>query len=289
MKKLLWAAAFSIMIVTTGCDNRQAEVDQATRQRDSLASIINERDSSINEFLSSFNEIQANLDSVARRQNAISVNIDKQQGELKTSAKDRINENIAAINEMMNQNREKIAQLNKKLRSSGAKIAQFEKMIETLNTQLAQKDQELATLNERLNNLTTQVNQLTTSLDEANQRSTAQAKTIEDQTNQLHTAYYIVDNTKNLQNNKVIDRTGGLLGIGRTSKLSANVDNSKFTRIDYTKFSSVPVNSKKVKMVTYHPADSYTMNKENDKVVSISITNPDKFWSASKYLVVVKD
>lgn len=287
MKKLLWAA-FSLLIVTA-CNNHEAEVDQATRQRDSLAAIINQRDSSINEFLSSFNEIQENLDSVARKQNAISVNIDKQQGELKTSAKDRINENIAAINEMMNQNRQKIAALNKKLKSSGTKIAQFEKMVETLNAQLAQKDQELATLNERLNNLTLQVNQLTTSLDEVNTRSAAQAKTIDDQTTQLHTAYYIVDNTKNLQKNKVIDRTGGLLGIGRTSKLSANVDNSKFSKIDYTKMNTIPVGSKKMKMITYHPADSYTLNKEKDNVVSISISNPDKFWSASKYLVVVKD
>lgn len=287
MKKLFLAA--SVALFFSACDNRQAEVDQANRQRDSLAAIINERDSSINEFLSSFTEIEANLDSVASRQNAISVNIDKQQGELKTTAKDRINENIAAINEMMNQNREKIAQLNRKLKASGTRIKEFEKMIETLNAQLAQKDQELAALNEKLNNLTTQVNQLTTSLDEANQRSAAQAKTIDEQTTQLHTAYYVVDNTKNLQTNKVIDRTGGLLGIGRTSKLSANVDNSKFTKIDYTKTMTIPVDSKKAKMVTYHPTDSYTMTKEGDKITAIQISNAEKFWSASKYLVVIKD
>lgn len=287
MKKLFLAACVALFF--SACDNRQAEVDQANRQRDSLAAIINERDSSINEFLSSFTEIEANLDSVASRQNAISVNIDKQQGELKTTAKDRINENIAAINEMMNQNREKIAQLNRKLKASGTRIKEFEKMIETLNAQLAQKDQELAALNEKLNNLTTQVNQLTTSLDEANQRSAAQAKTIDEQTTQLHTAYYVVDNTKNLQTNKVIDRTGGLLGIGRTSKLSANVDNSKFTKIDYTKTMTIPVNSKKAKMVTYHPTDSYTMTKEGDKITAIQISNAEKFWSASKYLVVIKD
>lgn len=287
MKKLFLTLCAAVSL--SSCDNRQAEVDQANRQRDSLAAIINERDSSINEFLSSFSEIEANLDSVAKRQNAISVNIDKQQGELKSTAKDRINENIAAINEMMNQNREKIAQLNRKLKASGTRIVEFEKMIESLNAQLAQKDQELAALNEKLNSLTTQVNQLTTSLDEANQRSAAQAKTIDEQTTQLHTAFYLVDNAKNLQLNKVIDRTGGLLGIGRTSKMSSNVDNSKFTKIDYTKTSIIPINGKKAKMITYHPADSYTMNQEKNKVNSIQITNAEKFWSASKYLVVVKD
>ena len=59
MKKLIFAAAIALTI--TACDNRQAEVDQANRQKDSLASIINERDSSLNDFLTSFNEIEKNL------------------------------------------------------------------------------------------------------------------------------------------------------------------------------------------------------------------------------------
>ena len=279
MKKLLLAAIAAIGM--TACNNHQAEVDEATRQRDSLAAIINQRDSSINEFLGSFTEIQANLDSVAKKQNVITVSVDNKQGELNTSAKDRINENIAAINEMMDKNRKKIAELNRKLKSSGAHVKELEKMIEVLNGQLAQKDQELAALNEKLNNLTGQVEQLTTSLGQEKEHSAAQAKTIDEQTTALHTAYYLVDNAKNLQTNKVIDRTGGLLGIGRTSKLSANVDNNKFTKIDYTKVNVIPVNSKKFKMVTYHPADSYSLNKEKDKVVSIQISNADKFWSAS--------
>ena len=49
------------------------------------------------------------------------------------------------------------------------------------------------------------------------------------------------------------------------------------------------IDSKGAKLVTSHPADSYTLNKEKDKVVSIQITNAEKFWSASKYLVVVKE
>ena len=287
MKKLLMVALTAVILI--GCNNHQAEVDQATRQRDSLAAILNERDSSINDFLNSFNEIQANLDSVARKQNAISVNMDKQQGELNKSAKERINENISAINDMMNQNRAKIAELNKKLRASGTRIKQFEIMIQTLNEQLAQKDRELADLNDKLNKLNTQVEQLTTSLDTVTKRTVVQAKTIDDQISRLHTAYYVVGKSKDLQTKKIIDRTGGLLGIGRTSKLSANVDNSKFTKVDYTQISSIDVNSKKANLITYHPADSYTLVKEKDVIKSVQITNAEKFWSASKYLVIVKD
>ncbi len=286
MKKLIFAAAIALTI--TACDNRQAEVDQANRQKDSLASIINERDSSLNDFLSSFNEIEKNLDSIARKQNAINVNVDK-QGELNKTAKERINDNIAAINQLMNDNRAQIAELNRKLKNSGNKIAHFETMIQTLNEQIAQKDRELADLNDKLNSLNTQVAQLQTSVDTLTRTTMAQSKTIDEQTTSLHTAYFVVGKSKDLQTMKVIDKTGGLLGIGKTSKLSSNFDNNKFTRIDYVQTSTIPIDSKGAKVITTHPSDSYTLNKEKDKVVSLSITNAEKFWSASKYLVVVKD
>jgi DNA repair exonuclease SbcCD ATPase subunit len=286
MKKLMLAAAIAVTI--TACDNRQAEIDQANRQKDSLASIINERDSSLNEFLTSFNDIEKNLDSVARKQNAIDMSIDK-QGELQKTSKDRINDNIAAINNLMNENRAKIAELSRKLKNAGGKSAHLEKMIQTLNEQLAQKDRELTELNEKLNGLNQQVAQLQTSVDTLTSQNLTQHKTIEDQTTSLHTAYYIVGKSKDLQNMKVIDRTGGLLGIGKTSKMAQNVDNKNFTKIDYVQVSTIPIDSKGAKIITTHPADSYTLNKEKDKVVSINITNAERFWSASKYLVVVKE
>ena len=286
MKKVIFTAAIALSLFA--CNNRQAEVDQVNHQKDSLASIINERDSSLNDFLTSFNEIENNLDSIARKQSAISVNVDK-QGELKSTAKERINDNIAAINEMMNQNRAQIAELNKKLKNSNNKSAHFEKMIQTLNEQIAQKDRELADLNEKLVSLNSQVAKLQTSVDTLTQFTATQTRTIQDQTTSLHTAYYVVGKSKDLQTMKVIDKTGGLLGIGKTSKLSANIDNNKFTRIDYAQINTIPVDSKTAKFITSHPTDSYKLNKDKDKVVSIQITNADKFWSASKYLVVVKE
>lgn len=286
MKKLIFAIA--AMLVIAGCDNRQAEIDAAKHSSDSLAAIINERDSSINGFLTSFNEIESNLDSVASKQDAIKLNIEK-QGELKSTAKERINANIAAINEMMEQNRKKIAELSRKVRKGGAHVKELETMIASLNDQLASKDRELVELNEKLANLNTQVAQLQTSVDTLTRTTVAQKQTIDDQVTTMHTAYYLVGKSKDLQTMKVINRTGGVLGIGKSTSMSPNLDNSKFTKVDYVTVSNIPIDSKTAKLVTTHPADSYTLNKEKDKVVSLSITNPDKFWSASKYLVVVKD
>ncbi len=286
MKKYVFIAATAL--VMSACN--QNELTESNRQKDSLMSVVNERDSFINDFISSFNDVERNLDSVAVRQHIIAVNSDK-SGELKPNQKARINAEIASINSLMDQNRKKIAELNRKIKNSSSKNAQLEKMIATLNDQLAKKDIELTDLNAKLNSLNAQVATLETSVDTLTARNGAQSQTIAEETMALHTAYFVVGKSNDLQDAKIIDRKGGLLGIGRTSKLSQDFDNSKFTRIDYTVTNSIAINSD-MKIVTSHPTNSYTLEKDtkdNDLVKNIVITNPELFWSASKYLVVIKD
>ena len=279
MKKYVLFAGLSFAIAS--CTNQKSG-DAVTKERDSLLSVINQRESSLNDFIASFTDIEKNLVAVAAKQNIISKSTN-QTGELQMSTKDRINAEIAAINDLMDENRKKIADLTKKLKGSNQKNEQFQKMIEMLNDRLAQKDKELEELNDKLASLNAQVALLSTSIDTLN-------KTVSEQKTLMYTAYYVVGNASDLQAAKVIDRSGGLLGIGKTSRLSSNFDNSKFTRVDYRQFGSLAIDSKKIKIVTTHPSGSYTLDKDKNGVIkSLVISDPQKFWSASKYLVVVKD
>ncbi|MEL6846750.1 MAG: hypothetical protein AAFP02_26400, partial [Bacteroidota bacterium] len=117
---------------------------------------------------------------------------------------------------------------------------------------------------------------------------TEQTETINTQTARLNRAFYVVGTEKELKEKNILSKEGGVIGIGRTAKLATNFDASAFTAVDITEFESIPVETKKVKIVTAHPSDSYAVN-ETDKgqVESLEITNPDKFWAASRYLVVV--
>ena len=38
--------------------------------------------------------------------------------------------------------------------------------------------------------------------------------------------------------------------------------------------------------MTSHPADSYSLDKDSNGQYVLRITNPDRFWSLSKYLVI---
>lgn len=257
------------------------------RQKDSLITVISERETTVNDFVASFNEVEANLDSIRIKQNLIT----ESSGKMRNNEGDRkayINEQIRSINELMVENNKKLKQLDSRLRKANNKNSELEKTIKLLNGQLNQKYQELAELNEKLNNLNAEIATLHVAIDTLSYRSQAQEEVIRQNTVEMHTAYYVVGTSKELQKSKLIDKKGGLLGMGRTAKLSDNLDNSMFTKIDYTEIKSIPVGSKDAKIITTHPTGSYTLNKTDNMVNSIEISDPAKFWSASKYLVVTK-
>lgn len=279
----------TVSLVLSACN--QGELAKSKQENDSLITVINERESSINNYISSFNEVESNLDSVTVKQQIIHLNVNKAQ-EFKSGQKDRINAAIEAINTIMEGNRKLIQELNNKIKISANKNEHLQKTIATLSHQLTMKYFELTTLNDELNLSNLQVAKLQTSVDTLKVKNIAQSQTISEKNIALHAAYYIVGKSKELQEAKLIDKQGGLLGIGKTSKLSSNFDKSKFICIDYNLTKNIFINSKNIKIITSHPSDSYTLNtdmKKNELTTNLVITNPEKFWSASKYLVIVNN
>lgn len=285
MKNYMLIAATSFLIMTACKDPKTDE--SVVRERDSLLMVIDERETSVNDFINSFDEIERNLDSVSIKQNVIVVNSAK-TGDLNTSQKARINSEIKAINELMKANSEKLKQLNGKLKKTNKKNAQLEKVITTLNNQLTLKYIELNELSNQLNSLNMEIGQLQISMDTLLLRNSMQAQTISDKNNELHAAYYIVASSTDLQMWNLVDKQGGLLGIGQTSKLSNNLDMNMFSKIDYLETTVIPVNSKGIRIISTHPTGSFSLNKEGKTVQSVIINDPEKFWSVSKYLVISK-
>ncbi len=283
MKNYIFITVASFVMMTSCKDPQKDEL--VMRQRDSLLKVIDERETSVNEFIASFNELEKNLDSVSAKQHIILLNSDK-LSDTKLNQKARISAEIKAINELMDSNSKQLKTLNGKLNRSDKKNAQLIKTIEVLNNQINQKNSELAELNERLNSLHAQVEQLLTFVDILSTDNMAQSQVISDKTAELLTAYYIVGHSKDLQKSNLIDKKGGLLGIGRTSKLNENLDINMFTKINYNETTSIPINSKEMKIITPHPTDSYSLDKTDKMINNLIIINPEKFWSESKYLVI---
>ena len=285
---LIGAACIAFSTFITGCQNDKAEQERIRAERDSLLLISEQRDSTIDVFVESFAEIQTNLDSIKTRQEIISVSA-QNNPERRQTQREMINDDIRLINNLLDENRNKIADLEKQLKNSNYKSSQFQKLITSLRQQLAQKENELLELKGELASLNMTVENLNVSIDTLRSMGRTQTRLIDAQTTKLNTAFYTVGTAKELEKKGVISKEGGFLGLGKEEKLRRDFENDNFNRINIYETTTIPVNHKKVKLVTTHPSDSYTMEKSDDKVTNIQITNPEKFWQASKYLVVLKD
>jgi chromosome segregation ATPase len=286
MKKLLFIMS---VVVLTSCGQHKKEIARMQAKQDSIAQLDVQKDASILEFMSSMNEIQANLDSIKTIEKIVSVQT-RSGSEMKADAKKRIIEEIAEINSLLQKNKELTKSLQGKLRASNLKIAEFEKMIALLNKQMEDKNVEIATLTKELENLHIDVaglnQQIQTITAESEQTIKEKNEAITAQTNVMNTAYYAFGTKKELTEKNVIEKEGGVLGMGKTIKMKKDFNRDFFMKIDIREFNQLALNAKKARVVTFHPAGSFHLTGVKT-VESLVIDKPEEFWKASKYLLIV--
>jgi len=288
MKKLLFV--LSVMVFVS-CGQHKKEIARMQAKQDSIAQLGVQKDNSILEYISAMNEIQSNLDSIKTIEKIVSVQT-APGTELKAEAKNRIVEDIAQINNLLQKNKELVSALQGKLRNSNLKIVELEKMIELLNKQVGDKDAEIAVLKQELESLHVNVAGLNQKIEtitkESEQTIKEKNEVIDTKTTELNTAFYAFGMKKELEAKNVIEKEGGVLGMGKTLKLKKDFNRDFFMKIDIREFNQLPLNTKKAKLVTYHPDGSYHMVMTDKKTVeSLVIDKPEEFWKASKYLLIV--
>jgi chromosome segregation ATPase len=262
--------------------------------KDSLISVNSNKDSSILEFLSDFNEIQASLDTIKKLEKLVTVQTDR-GSELNGNQKQQILEDIALLNNMIQKNKEMIANLQRKLNNSNSKIGELESvvselklMVSNLEEQIRAKDNEIIRLNDEVNKLTSNVRTLNEKIDNLSMESRQKSETISTQTTQLNKAYFTYGTLKELKDNGVIEKSGGVLGLGKTPAIRKDFNKEYFTEIDIRKFNNLPLMVKKARVVSVHPVGSFHISgvKTSD---TLFVDDKAEFWKASKYLVVITD
>ena len=287
MKKIKHFAFFVIIILTNfllsncskGSDDSENSIkDSIENVTGNLNGKLNEKDAAIQELVSSFNEIQENLNTIKEKEKIISkVTSD---GDVK-SKEDQIKEDIQSIYDLMAKNKDRIGSLSKKLKNSKLKIEGLEKMIENMQATLNLKDSEIEELKTKIEGLNVELSNLTTNY-----------KAVENESNQkteiINTAFYAIGTSKELKEKNVITKEGGIIGLGKTTKLSSDFNKEYFTKINIEKTTSINLGAKKIKILTTHPSNSYKLIGEKP-IEKLEITNTKEFWSASKYLVIILD
>lgn len=278
MKKLIFLLLPALFIM---CQNQSAINEKAEIRNDSLQRLLVQKDSALYAFMGTFNDIESNLQEIKARENIITFNASETGAQKKKS--DQINEDINFIYDLMIQNKEKVTNLERLLKRADIKNNELQKTIANLQVKLQEKDVEILNLREELKTMNFKVDELAYEIDTLKFNNEIKQAIIKAQEESLNTAYYIFGSMKELKENKVIDKKGSFIGV---KKLNQDFDKSLFTKIDIRNKNIFPINVQKIKILSTHPSTSYEIIGEKP-IERIEITNPDEFWSVSKYLVVV--
>jgi chromosome segregation ATPase len=285
MKNKLILFGLITMIYSCGPDYK-LEVENLKNEQDSLLSIQMQKDSLMNSYINDFNEIQLSIESLAQQEKLLVEQ--SKSNELTLDAKTKILNNIESFRKIIDQNKNKISSLQRKIKNYSLKIDELDKMIANLNLQLLERDSSIALLSENINKLNSKIASVELELTNSKNDNEQKKQEIADKTIKLHTAYYTVGTYRELKDKKVLSKEGGILGLGSSKSFTSDLNNESFTKIDYTSTKLIDIISKKIEIISIHPSDSYKIINNGKQIMAIEILDPERFWQASKYLVVVK-
>lgn len=279
MKKVL---LFALCLFTlASCNNGKSPSGPSDdSQKDSLQKIIEQRDNEINDMMGILNEVEEGFRLINEAENRVSV---ARNGE-GASRKQQIRENIQFIQQRMAENRELIAKLRNQVKNGSIKSEQLQKTIENLTKQLEEKDHQIKDLYAQLEakdihieELQNTTNTLSKNVDILQDDNTKKANTINTQDKQLNTAWYVFGTKKELKEQNILVNGKVLQG---------NFNKNYFTKVDIRSLKAIKLYSKSAKLLTMHPSSSYKLERDAQGQYVLNISNPQLFWSTSKYLVV---
>ena len=279
MKKTLTILSVALVaFMLSSCVEKSKKYQQLMAEKDAVVLENKNIEREYNAALGIISDVENNLSAI---RDAEGLMLMKNES---NTQRDQLNSELIQIKENMAINRAKLDSLSKVLENSNkdraylrntikklqAQIAEKEATIAQMQEQLAQKDQEIEGLNTKVNNLNQDLNM-------ANAKNDEQSRLIANQIAEMNKVYYVGASKKELKESGIL-----------TSKyiLRQEVPAQAFTQADKRELNEVAFDGKKVKVLSAHPVESYTLVNKDNQVI-LQITNPELFWSVTKYLVVV--
>jgi len=286
---IVWIFSF-ILISCNRHEPGETEQEKFHRQEAALKS---SRDSIENVFAQTLNDINTSLGTIQEKQDFLVFDSTGHKENKMLLKKEQIDNKIYVIKTVLEKNREKIADLKSEIASYAGAKKKWKHELAKVEGLLKEKEDQIASLKQELDNQMAMVTERNNQISEQNNKIaelTSSVQFAEGNSNkmerELYKGYYTTGTAKELKKNKVVQKEGGILGLGSTEILKPDFEKAGFTEIDTRQATGIVINGKKAKLITHHPVDSYELKKEDNETEYLTIKNPDKFWSASRYLVV---
>ncbi|MDO4461984.1 MAG: hypothetical protein Q4C30_05755 [Bacteroidia bacterium] len=285
MKSII--SAIAVIALTMMMFSCNIVTERERQLQDSLAmlqSIMSFKDSVQKDYDNTLKSIQDNIAAIKEREKLLST-ADYEGGR---APKEEIEADIAMINNLLQENKKKVAELTARLKKANIDNKDFEYKMQMLQEQLAMQNAEVDKLTALLQSKDIEIAQwkelnskLANSVDSVSRVASVAFDDIAKLTDDKNTAYYVVGTKSDLKAKGITESTGLF-----SKKLSGDVDNSYFTKVNWTEVTSIPTHSKRIKLITSHDANSYIEEKDSEGYITIHIKDKESFWKLSKFLVI---
>jgi hypothetical protein len=283
MKKV-WIL-FLVMGLIVSCTNKDVkeskEYQELQAQRDSLLMQSIGTDTEAAEMMAVISEVEANFAKIREAEKYLSTQ-SAQSGEMSQDTKARVNENFRMIDEILQRNKTQLNELNRKYSSSSKEVASLKNTISRLNSEMQESTGRLIQLQTELARKDEQIAQLSQDITSLAIETEQQSATILEQDRTLHTAYYVFGTANELKDQKIL--SGGFLQATRVMQDTFNKD--YFLQIDIREVTEIPLYRAKAKLWSTHPEGTYEYKKGADGNLTFHITDTQRFWSLTKYLII---
>ncbi len=274
---------FLVVGLVVSCTNvkESKEYKELQAQRDSLLMQSADAEGEAAEMMSVISEVEANFERIREAEKYISTQ-SIQSAEMSQDTKQQVSENFRMINEILQRNKAQLNELNKKYSSSKAEIASMKNTINRLNREMQESSDRLVELQSELAKKNEQIAQLSLDVTSLALETEQQSATIKEQDRSLNTAYYVFGTANELKDQKIL--SGGFLQATRVMQDTFNKD--YFLKIDIREVTEIPLYTKKGKLWSTHPEGTYEFVIGTDGNVTFKITDTQRFWSLTKYLII---
>jgi uncharacterized protein YoxC len=292
---MLLAIAGIVTMGFTSCSSKEQEKKLKSQEAsiEQMKSELASKENEFNEVLNLMNQVEGQVAAIVKKHELIA---DTESG--KKSSKDKLIKELDMIGTLVDESNKTIAELNGKLKNSNLKTSGFQKRINQLTVDLEERSALIIDLKDQIEMKNEQFQVIAGLYDSVQIQSANQVRVISDKEQEiellsglndnLNTVRYAIGSFKDLKERGLVTKERGFLGLGRSIDLNESASDDEYIKIDIREFYKLPIEASQVQLISEHPADSYVIiqdeNEENIKY--LEITDPEKFWKVSKYLVI---
>lgn len=294
MRKSIFLTVALAALMLGACGEKKQETDEARNTADMTKAQLEQALADQDSLIVLMTDIQGGLDQIKALENILST-----PGGETANSREQIKADIFAIQQSVIERQKRLADFEQRLNASNSNNAKLQNAIAALKAQIDEQVEQINTLRGDLEKANIVIGELNQQVDTLNTKLTSTSEQLvttteekdkaleqnEKLTNDLNRCYYVIGSKKELKEHKIIE--SGFLR--KTKILPADFEMQYFTAGDMRTLTTLPLHSRKAKIMTNQPESSYTITETASGGKVINITDPARFWGANKILVVQID